>query len=294
MVFGGSRFVHILRIGRYRVLQHLGGGGTSEVYLAEDTLLGRKVALKVLKRRSDDVRQTQRFEREARCASMLNHPNVVTVFDVGHDDDVYYIASEYIDGETLRQRMRRGPMTSLEATNVAIAVANALVAAHEAWLVHRDIKPENIVIRPDGVIKVLDFGVSTMPGDGDATDPVLRSGSFAGTLQYLSPEQVRGEPVVDSRSDIYSLGVVLYEMLAGHLPFGGTAVMEVLASITETEPVPLPLLVPAALRATVMRALRKNVHERTQTAAELLAELSEILLDLRVASRGPSAQSSGG
>jgi serine/threonine protein kinase len=289
MVTADLRLMNILRIGRYRVLSHLGGGGTSEVYLAEDTLMRRKVALKVLERRDADPRQTQRFEREARCASMLNHPNVVTVFDVGHVDDLYYIASEYIEGETLRQRMQRGPMTALEVTGVGIAVANALVAAHEAWLVHRDIKPENIVIRRDGVIKTLDFGVCTMPGDGDTTDPVLRAGSFVGTLHYLSPEQVRGEPVIDSRSDIYSLGVVLHEMLAGRVPFGATDVMGVLAAITESIPSPLSPLVPQALRTLVERTLRKNLHERPQTAAELLAELTEIRLDIQLAARDRAA-----
>src|SRR5246127_3442444 len=152
----------VLRIGRYRILQRLGGGGSSDVYVAEDRLLGRKVALKILRRRESDAGQVRRFMREARSASMLNHPNVVTIFDIGREGEVDYIATEVVQGETLRERLHRGPMTIAEAVDVASAVANALAAAHEAWLVHRDIKPENIAIRPDGVVKVLDFGVSAL------------------------------------------------------------------------------------------------------------------------------------
>ncbi|HXH39860.1 MAG TPA: serine/threonine-protein kinase, partial [Thermoanaerobaculia bacterium] len=248
--------MNILRIGRYRVLHHLGGGGSAEVYAAEDTLLHRKVALKVLRGRDADGHQARHFEREARTASLLNHPNVVTIYDVGREGDMQYLSTELIDGETLRQRMERGPLTVMEAIEIASAVSGALAAAHEAWLVHRDVKPENIAIRKDGVVKVLDFGVSALFGDGDATDPLRRPGSLVGTLPYLSPEQVRGEPIIDNRSDIYSLGVVLYEMLCGHVPFSGRSVMDVLAQIVEREPAPLPALVPWKLRELVMTSLR--------------------------------------
>ena len=152
--------VNVLRIGRYRLLARLGGGGSSEVYLAEDSLLRRKVALKVLKRRDADARQLRHFAREARNASLLNHPNVITVFDVGSDGDVHYIAAELVDGETVRERLDRGPMTIAESVDIAVAVASALVAAHEAWLVHRDIKPENIFVTSDGHVKILDFGLA--------------------------------------------------------------------------------------------------------------------------------------
>jgi len=275
----------VLRIGRYRILQRLGGGGSSDVYLAEDRLLGRKVALKILRRRESDEGQMRRFHREARSASMLNHPNVVTIFDVGRDGDVDYIATEVVPGETLRDRLVRGPMTIVEAIDVAISVANGLAAAHEAWLVHRDIKPENIAIRPDGLVKVLDFGVSALAGDGDATDP-LRRDSLVGTLHYLSPEQVRGEPIIDTRSDIYSLGVVMYEMLAQRVPFGGRNVLDVLAAIVEAEPQPLPGLVPAPLRELVMQSLAKSMYQRPQTAAEVSACLGEIRLELALRQRG--------
>ena len=272
--------MNVLQIGRYRVLQHLGGGGSAEVYVAEDVLLHRKVALKVLRRRDADERQTRHFEREARCAALMNHPNVVTIYDVGHDGDVYYIATEFIEGEMVRQRLQRGPMTFAEAVDVSVAVAMALVAAHEAWLVHRDIKPENIAIRTDGGVKVLDFGVSALTGDGDSTDPLRRPGNLVGTLHYLSPEQVRGEPIIDSRSDIYSLGVVMYEMLAGRVPFSGRNVLDVLAAIVEGEPAPLPALVPAALRDLVQRSLQKSLYDRPQSAAEVVATLTQVRIDL--------------
>jgi len=279
--------MNVLRVGRYRVLQHLGGGGSSEVYLAEDTLMRRKVALKLLRRRDNDLRRIRHFEREARCAALLNHPNAVTVYDVGSDGELQYIASEYVEGETLRARLQRGPMTITEAVDVAGAITGALVAAHEAWLVHRDIKPENVVIRRDGVIKVLDFGVAVLSGDGDAdgSDPLRKEGGIAGTLHYLSPEQVRGEPIIDTRSDIYSLGVVLYEMLGGRPPFTGATPIDVLAAIVEQEPAPLPGLSPQPLRKLVMSMLRKNLYERPQTAAEVATELMEVRVDLLVRER---------
>ena len=278
-----------MQVGRYRVLQHLGGGGSAEVYLAEDSLLHRKVALKILRRNESDDRQTRHFEREARCAALLNHPNVVTIYDVGHDGDVSYMATEFVEGETLRHRLNRGPMTFSEVADVATAVANALVAAHEAWLVHRDIKPDNIAIRRDGVVKVLDFGVSALSGDGDNTDPIRRPGALVGTLHYLSPEQVRGEQIIDSRSDIYSLGVVLYEMLAGRVAFKGKDVVEVLAMIVEAEPAPLSALVPPALRDLVTRMLAKNMYDRPQSAAEVVATLTQVRVDLLLERRAANA-----
>ena len=281
--------MNVLRIGRYRVLHHLGGGGSSEVYAAEDTLLRRKVALKLLRRHDADERQSRHFEREARAASLLNHPNVVTVFDVGHEGDVQYIATELVEGETLRQRLDRGPMTMMEAVDVACAVATGLNAAHEGWLVHRDIKPENVALRRDGVVKVLDFGVSALSGDGDATDPIRRPGALVGTLHYLSPEQVRGEPIIDNRSDIYSLGVVMYEMLSGAVPFTGKNVMAVLAQIVEREPDALPALVPQVLRDVVMACLAKSMYERPQTAAEIVATLMQVRLDLLILDRARTA-----
>jgi len=277
--------VNVLRIGRYRVLQHLGDGGSSNVYLAEDTLLHRKVAIKLLRRREADLHATKHFEREAQFASVLNHPNVVTVFDVGSVDDVQYIASEYVEGETLRHRLDRGPMTMAGAVEVALGIASALVAAHEAWIVHRDIKPENVMLRPDGVVKVLDFGVAALSVDSDATDPLRRPGGLVGTLHYLSPEQVRGEAIIDTRSDIYSLGVVLYEMLAGRPPFDAGSPMDTLAHIVERDAPPLPGLVPAELQRIVERTMRKSIYDRPQTAGEMVALLTEVRIDFMLRER---------
>ncbi len=278
--------MNVLRVGRYRVLQHLGGGGSGEVYLAEDTVMRRKVALKVLRKTNADERQVRHFEREVRFASMLNHPNIVTVLDVGHENDIHFIASEYVEGESLRQRMQRGPMSVTEVLDVAIGVAGALVAAHEAWVVHRDVKPENIMLRRDRGVKVLDFGVATLAGGGgDGTDPLRRP--VVGTLHYLSPEQVRGEPVIDTRSDIFSLGIVLYEMLAGRPPFDGATVLDLLAAIVEAEPEPLPPSVPYGLHGIIERTLRKSIYQRTQTAADLLGELTELRLDFTIREKRP-------
>ena len=275
--------MNILRIGRYRVLQRLGGGGSSDVYLAEDALIGRKVALKVLRRREIGDVDIRHFDREVRCASMINHPNIVTVLDVGTHDDFQYIASEFVEGDTLRERMGRGIMETGDVVDVAIGVASALVAAHEAWIVHRDIKPENIMLRKDRGVKVLDFGVATVAGAGDGTDPLRRS--RIGTVYYLSPEQVRGEAIIDTRSDVYSLGVVMYEMLAGRPPFDGTQMIDILAGIVEKKPDPLPPTVSLKLRGIVERAMRKNLYERTQTASDLLAELTELRLDVAIDAR---------
>lgn len=246
----------------------------------------RKVAVKVYRHRDSDDRNARSFDREARCASMLNHPNIVTVFDAGYDGDVPYIVTEYVEGETLRQRLTRGPLPVSEALEIAIGVSKALVAAHEAWIVHRDVKPENILLRRDQSVKVLDFGIATLGAtSGEATDPLRRPGSLAGSLYYLSPEQVRGDAIIDTRSDLYSLGVVLYEMLAGYVPIDAAAPIDVLAAIVEAEPLPLPGAIPLALHTLVARTLRKNIHERVQTAAELFAELTELRLELAIRER---------
>ena len=281
--------MHVLKVGRYRVLERLGQGASADVYLAEDTVMHRKVALKLLRLRDAEPQQLQRFEREAQCASMLNHPNVVTVFDIGVDDGVHFIASEYIEGETLRQRLARGPLPVAEAVAIAIGVTGALAAAHEAWIIHRDVKPENIMLRRDRGVKVLDFGVATLAGGGDSTDPLRRPGALVGTLHYLSPEQVRGEPIIDTRSDIYSAGVVLYEMLAGYTPFSGGTPLDVLAAIVEGEPLPLPDSIPLALHKITEKAMRKSIYERWQTASELSERLIDLRLDLMMRERGVRA-----
>ena len=201
------------RFGHYEISHRIGAGGMGEVYLATDLTAGRKAALKLLPARfTGDPERVRRFEREARAVVALNHPNIVTVYEIGEHDSAHYLASELIDGETLRQRLRRGPMPATEALEVALQVASALVAAHSAGIVHRDIKPGNIMRRPDGYVKVLDFGIAKLAeketpsasGGEDGDPAATRLGSTVGTARYMSPEQVRGE-TIDQRSDIWSL-----------------------------------------------------------------------------------------
>src|SRR5438034_3600136 len=212
-------------IGHYKISKRIGTGGMGEVYLATDMTAGRKAALKLLPERfTGDAERLKRFEQEARALVGLNHPNILTIYEIGEDHSTHYIASELIEGETLRQRLMRGRMELSEAVDVAIQVASALAAAHETGIVHRDIKPENIMLRPDGYVKVLDFGIAklaesafaeaTADGAGSMTLAETNLGSILGTVLYMSPEQARGAQV-DKRTDVWSLGVVLYEMITG-------------------------------------------------------------------------------
>src|SRR6266545_2200175 len=219
---GGATLSH------YRIVSQLGAGGMGEVYLAQDTKLDRKVALKIL---PADVAahpdRMKRFVQEAKAASALNHPNIITIYEIEQIDSMNFIATEFIDGETLRERMRIAAMKLSEVLDVAIQTASALSTAHAAGIVHRDIKPDNIMVRRDGIVKVLDFGLAKLtPTDAlaldtqAATKPMIQTepGRVMGTVAYMSPEQVRGLDL-DARTDIWSLGVVLYEMLAGQAPF---------------------------------------------------------------------------
>jgi len=219
-----------------------------EVYLADDTLLRRLVAIKVL---TGDYTQNEerlhRFEREAYAASSLNHPNIVTIYEIGSEAGFHFIATEFVDGESLRQHIRSARMELRSVVDAAIQVASALAAAHQAGIVHRDIKPENIMVRPDGYVKVLDFGLAKLAieletaADTEASTQMLiktEPGRVMGTVNYMSPEQARGRDV-DARSDIFSLGVVLYEMLAGPRPFAGDTKSDVLAAVLMVKPEPL-------------------------------------------------------
>ena len=272
-------------IGHYRIESLIGVGGMGEVYLATDINAGRKAALKLLPTHLiRDPERLKRFQQEARVVAGLNHPNIVTVYEVGEDNSTRYIASELVEGETLRQRLAYGPISVGASIDVAIQVAGALTAAHQAGIVHRDVKPENIMLRPDGYVKVLDFGIAKLaeqeiPSEvtqETATKMVETNvGSILGTVRYMSPEQASGAPV-DKRTDIWSLGVVLYEMAAGRPPFAGESPAEVLTAILTTDPSPLNSHVvkpPEELQRIVTKALHKNPDERYQNANEILEAL---------------------
>src|SRR5437762_4956127 len=272
-------------IGHYRIESLLGVGGMGEVYLARDERLGRKVALKFLPERlTADETQLSRFKTEARSASALNHPNILTVYEIGAEGNRLFIAAEFIEGITLRASLARGRINPNAALEIAVQVAAALAAAHEAGVVHRDIKPENIMLRPDGYAKVLDFGIAKLteqrPASDDGTVETTatlqtRPGLVLGTARYMSPEQARGQKV-DARSDLWSLGVVLYEMVGGGPPLRGETPSDCIASILTTEPPPLSGVlpdVPLELESILQKALRKNSGERYQTIKEMLADL---------------------
>ena len=272
------------QVGRYQVLSHLGSGGIGEVWLARDTELSREVALKFLSPElAGDSGQTRRFRQEARAASSLNHPNLVTIFDIGEFEGRQFIAQEYVPGKTVRDALSAGPFSIEAAVDIAAQIAGGLRAAHAAGVVHRDIKPENIMIRPDGMVKVLDFGIARLVEDAKAENHkqslgLTRTGVILGTARYMSPEQARGLPV-DGRSDIFSLGVVLYEMLTGATPFSGDTPSDVLAAILTYDPAPLSRnmrTVPAEFDRIVRRCLAKNPAERYLSAAMLEEDLKHL------------------
>lgn len=283
-------------IGSYRLISVLGRGGMGEVYLAEDARLGRRVALKFLPASySTDAERLRRFEREARAASALNHPNILTVYEVGVFEGRQFIATEYVEGETLRQRQMRDRLKVSEVLDLSIQVGAALAAAHQAGIVHRDVKPENIMLRRDGYVKVVDFGLAKLTETVQAaTDTSVSTmlqvdtdtGVVMGTTAYMSPEQARGLSL-DARTDIWSLGVVLYELLSGAMPFKGNTQSDLIVSILERDPSPLVTapLVPSELGWIVRKALRKDREERYQTARELLSDLRGVKQQLEFAAQ---------
>jgi serine/threonine protein kinase len=278
-------------IGSYEVISFLSRGGMGEVYLAEDKRLGRKVALKLLPASfTTDADRLRRFEQEARAASALNHPNIITIYEIREGAGSHIIATEFVEGETLRLRLSRSALTLSETLNIAIQVADALSAAHKAGIIHRDIKPENIMLRPDGYVKVLDFGLAKLSEEATpavaAEAPTIQvrtgSGIVIGTAGYMSPEQARGLGV-DHRSDIFSLGAVIYEMLARRKPFEGDTASDTLAAILKTEPPPLPRVakgVPSELVRIVNKTLRKDREERYQVVKDLWLDLKALRQEL--------------
>jgi serine/threonine protein kinase/Tfp pilus assembly protein PilF len=278
------------RLGHYEIRSLLGEGGMGEVYLADDLNLHRPVAVKVLRANlitNED--RLQRFQREAYAASSLNHPSILTIYEIGAEKEYHFIATEFIEGESLGQRLDRGPIELLEVLEVGIQVASALAAAHAAGIIHRDIKPDNIMLRRDHVVKVLDFGLAKLSEqaraalDAEHQQVTTTPGMVMGTARYMSPEQARGE-AVDARTDIWSLGVVLFQMSTGHLPFTGKTMSDVLAAVIQTDPPPLTSYVtdlPDELDRIVTRTLHKDPEKRYQSIKDLGLDLKTLKLHLK-------------
>jgi len=290
----GTTFSH------YRIVSKIGAGGMGQVYLAQDTRLDRKVAIKFLNEEfSKDADKLGRFIQEAKAASALNHPNILTVYEIGEVDGKNYIATELIDGKTLREHLAQKETLQLNAIlKIGVQVSEALAAAHQAGIIHRDIKPENIMLRKDGYAKVLDFGLAKLilsvppavAGGSGGNEVSLEGatrvfvnttpGVVMGTVSYMSPEQARGT-ATDARTDIWSLGVVLYEMLAGKVPFTGETINHTIVSILEKEPLLLEN-VPAELQRIVRKSMTKDVDMRYQTVHDLLIDLKNLRRDLDI------------
>ncbi len=285
------------QLSHYRILALLGVGGMGEVYLAQDTRLRRKVAIKILPRTlAGEIDRLRRFEQEAFAASALNHPNILTIFEFGAEGETHFLAAEFVRGETLRARLQRDRLALSETLDLTGQIASALHAAHQAGIIHRDIKPENIMLRSDGFVKVLDFGLAKLIGiRNEETDTLMRSpqsnphsafripqstspGVVMGTVAYMSPEQARGLET-DARTDIFSLGVVLYEMVAGRAPFEGPSANDVIAAILTREVPPLShhsSAVPAELERIISKALEKDREERYQVVKDLLLDIKRL------------------
>ena len=292
-------------LGHYKVIEMLGAGGMGEIYLAEDNRLGRRVALKLLPAHFTwDTSRLRRFEQEARAASALSHPNVCTIHEVGKtDDNRHYIVMEYVEGDTLQEHVANRQIKIKETLDISIQIASALQAAHEAGVVHRDIKPANVMVRGDGYVKVLDFGLAKLTERQAAADDAeaptrelvrTESGIVMGTASHMSPEQARGLPL-DARTDVWSLGVVLYEMVAGRLPFTGETMADLLVALVEKDPPPLTSqtaeAIPAELERIITKALSKDRETRYQTSKELLVDLRQLRQQMEIDSHlGRSAE----
>jgi len=285
--------------GNYRIVSKLGAGGMGEVFLAEDARLDRKVAVKFLNEElGKDPDKLSRFIQEAKAASALNHPNIITVFEIGSSNDAHYIATEFIDGITLREMLDKKGISLIHALDVTLQIADALAAAHNAGIIHRDIKPENVMIRHDGRIKVLDFGLAKLSRETldsiEATRPhfVTRSGVIVGTVAYMSPEQARARKI-DTRSDIFSLGILMFELFTGKRPFAGETTLELVSSILKDEP---PLLrevdpaMPGQLERIVSKTLRKDLKHRYQDIRDLEIDIEDLRDEIKFDERANRSQ----
>src|SRR6478752_542284 len=283
------------KLGDYDIRRPLGAGGMGEVYLAQDTKLGRSVAIKVLSAEmASDHARIRRFEQEARAASALSHPNVCVVYALGETADGHpFIAMEYIEGQTLRDLLQTQTPTLKDSLEIAIQIANGAGAAHAIGIVHRDLKPENVIVRRDGLVKVLDFGLAKLAPGGLPNDATTRTlvqtdfGVVMGTYTYMAPEQARGQEV-DARADIWAIGVMLYELVSGRVPFTGHTPSDVMVAILDREPAPLVKLNPAIpheLQRIVAKALRKDRAQRYQTIADLRLDLEALRSELQASSQ---------
>src|SRR5712692_1080058 len=273
------------KLGPYEVQSPLGAGGMGEVYRARDTRLERTVAIKILPAQfSSDSARKQRFEREAKTISSLNHPHICVLYDVGHQDGMDYLVMECVEGETLARRLEKGPLPLEQVLKFGMQTADALDKAHRSGVVHRDLKPGNIMLTPTGA-KLLDFGLAkpavppataaTLTAAATQQSPVTEQGTIVGTFQYMSPEQVEGKEL-DGRSDIFSLGAVLYEMVTGKRAFEGKSQLSVASAILEKEPAPissLKPLTPSTLERIIKKCLAKEPERRWQNAGDLASEL---------------------
>jgi serine/threonine protein kinase len=294
------------RLGPYEVVSRLGAGGMGEVWRARDSRLQRDVAIKVLPSEvASDTGRLKRFEKEARSASALNHPNIVTIYDIGSSDSVSWIAMELVEGKTLRELLHVGPLPIKRVLSIAAQVADGLARAHEAGIVHRDLKPENVMVTKDGLVKILDFGLAkpsyTGADSGKGTNIPTETGTGAGvvlgTVGYMSPEQASGQPV-DYRSDQFSLGSILYELATGRRAFQKKTAVDTLSAILNDEPEPMSAITPQAptpLRWVVERCLAKDPESRYVSTKDLARELATIRDHLseapgeeRVLERNPS------
>jgi predicted Ser/Thr protein kinase len=288
------------QLGQYLIVTELGKGGMGIVYLAEDTRLGRRVAMKAVAPKLTSQEQVrERFRREARAAASLSHPGIATIYSLEEFNGVLYIISEYIRGETLRTELARGPMPAKRLLETAVELAGAVAAAHKQGIIHRDLKPENVIRNSEGRVKILDFGLASIQDDRrltETTEPMLtRAGTFLGTAAYASPEQLRGRPAVFS-SDVFSLGVMLYEMASGIHPFGGSDSISTVARILEREPEDLSRiceLSPAGLGRIIAKCLKKEPADRYATARELESDLEAMRLQESGSAMKPGTSAPG-